>query len=183
LKYKSNLGSQSESISNNGKMILIAIICFAIVAIGTVIIKIKFFPENKNLKQKVNVYFDDSISTPEEKDGIDEIIENLQKAKAIEENQTQQIDEKPKQTVKPKRKRFKKKPQINKTFVNSLQGYEIRGIAMSKGVAPVVYLANNDSTKAFRVGDKLGLYQITEIHRTYILLKQGSDIIHLNNLN
>ncbi len=180
-RYESDLIGKFEKMNNRVKWIII--ILAVLIAF---FILIKGVSNNNN-----NRAGQDSLQTISVEDIDSTAIaipqtENLQANKVVK-NLEKKEKEKPKvqkPIPKRKKKRQKKKPQqLNNNFASSFSGYRISGVAISHNSVPIVYLKKEDKTETYSIGDKISDYTISEIHRTYILLKKGTKIIHLNYIH
>lgn len=85
---------------------------------------------------------------------------------------------------KPANKPTTKRSSTKKEFKNSLDGYKIVGVVLPNGNLPAtVYLKKSNNTKKLNLNDNFLGYRVSEIHRTYILLKSKNKSIHLNYIN
>ncbi|PID28131.1 MAG: hypothetical protein CSB55_06365 [Candidatus Cloacimonadota bacterium] len=180
MRYKTDLGNYYEKKIKIPPMLIYIIVVTLILTAVIVLPKMNDNKKGKKLKQQVNTYFRDS-SNFEKVKNKSKITENIEEKFSVPKK-----EEAKEKTIKIKKKEKKssgKNKPVMPQFVNSVNGYEITEITMKKNKEFKVSLKKGISQKTLGTGDKIGKYQITEIHRTYILLKYGSKIIHLNNLN
>ena len=169
-KYKTNLIDKLESTSNLLKWIIIvsaAILALIILFWSTI------FPSNNDVvEKKTNIFLEvKNIISPK----VDTIrVEQKKVEKQIKEVKNPQKTE-------PKKAKTKVEKKAKISYKNSFNGYKIVGIVLSNGnTQSTVYLKKDDKSKRLNIDDKFVGYTLKEIHRTYILLANKNDKIHLN---
>ncbi|MDD3051842.1 MAG: hypothetical protein PHR06_11965, partial [Candidatus Cloacimonetes bacterium] len=72
---------------------------------------------------------------------------------------------------------------LKKRYLDSFLNYRIIEITMSTDNDRSVKLRKGNEAIELKVGESLDEYSVVSIHRTYILLENSSEQIHLNHVN
>ena len=161
-KYQTNLIETFEKMNNTFKWFVIAIA--VIIGIAILIYGIRSASKAPKVREEIVVVQGDTVSGGES---------DVQ----LGSNDNVPVEKSQEKVQK------KKSPLDNVRYLNDFNGYEITGVIIERGKQPVVYLRKNGETDTYRIGDAVGTATVESIHRNHIVLKRGSTVIHLNNVN
>ncbi len=164
-KYQTNLIETIEKMNNTFKWFVIAVA--VIIGIAILIYGIRSASTVKPAREEIVVVQGDTIADDS----------NVRLTTGDSKQEEESIEPEPDVEMK------KKNPLDDVKYLNAYNGYEITGVIIERGKQPVVYLRKNGETDTYRIGDSVGNATVESIHRNHIVLKHGSTIYHLNNIN
>jgi hypothetical protein len=78
----------------------------------------------------------------------------------------------PDKNANPKDAPKKTAPSNDPAAVQELNGFHMTGVTIERNADPTVFLKKNNSTRGYKIGDKIDDYTIVEIHRYHIVLEK-----------